>query len=107
MRQELVDLSDQVWKRTRARLEGLTDDEYFWEPAPGCWAVRKRDDGTWADDGALPPPDPEPFTTIAWRLWHVIDMYGENQAPEWLDVPARPAVVEHLRQLADSPSQPR
>ncbi|MEO6318045.1 MAG: DinB family protein [Acidimicrobiales bacterium] len=89
MRQELVDLSDQVWKRTRARLEGLTDEEYFWEPAPGCWTVRKRDDGIWADDGALPPPDPEPFTTIAWRLWHVIDMYGEDRAPKWLDVPAQ------------------
>ncbi len=30
-----------------------------------------------------------PFTTIAWRLWHVIDMYGEDRAPQWLDVPAQ------------------
>ena len=28
----------------RRRLDGLTDDEYFWEPAPGCWSVRRRDD---------------------------------------------------------------
>jgi len=27
---------DQVYGRLRQRLGGLTDDEYFWEPAPGC-----------------------------------------------------------------------
>jgi hypothetical protein len=40
-------------------------------------------------DWPLPRPDPEPVTTIAWRLWHLIDMYGENRAPRWLDVPAQ------------------
>jgi hypothetical protein len=83
----LVDLSDQVWVRTRARLDGLRDEEYLWEPAPGCWSVRQRRDGTWLADWPLPRPEPEPFTTIAWRLWHLIDMYGENRAPRWLDVP--------------------
>jgi hypothetical protein len=76
-----------VWARTSARIAGLTDAEYFWEPAPGCWTVRRRDDGTWTADWPLPRPEPEPFTTIAWRLWHLIDMYGENRAPTWLDVP--------------------
>jgi hypothetical protein len=87
VRRELVDLSDEVWERTRARLEGLSDEEYFWEPAPGCWTVRRRADGRWIADWPLPRPDPEPFTTIAWRLWHLIDMYGEDRAPRWLDVP--------------------
>jgi hypothetical protein len=87
VQRELADLSDEVWQRTRARLEGLTDDEYFWAPTPGCWTVRQRADGTWVADLALPPPDPAPFTTIAWRLWHLIDMYGEDRAPRWLDVP--------------------
>ena len=86
---ELVLLSDEVWERTRERLDGLTDEEYFWEPAPGCWSVRQRRDGRWAIDQAIPAPDPAPLTTIAWRLWHLIDMYGENRAPEWLDVPAQ------------------
>ena len=89
VKRELVDLSDYVWGRTRSRLDGVTDEEYFWEPAPGCWTVRQRDDGTWMADGPLPRPEPEPFTTIAWRLWHLIDMYGEDRAPKWLDVPAR------------------
>lgn len=65
----------------RARLDGLGDGEYFWEPVPGCWSVRPRGTGTapvragsgaMAIDFAFPPPDPPPFTTIAWRLGHVI-----------------------------------
>ncbi|MEQ1785616.1 MAG: DinB family protein [Acidimicrobiales bacterium] len=87
MKQELVDLSDQVWQRIHARLEGLTDAEYLWEPAPGSWSLRPRADGSWRADWPLPRPDPEPVTTIAWRLWHLIDMYGEDRAPQWLDVP--------------------
>ncbi len=84
---ELVTLSDEVWHRTRARLEGLTDAEYFWEPVPECWSIRQGTDGRWQRDGASPSPDPAPFTTIAWRLWHLIDLYGEDRAPKWLDVP--------------------
>jgi hypothetical protein len=52
----------------RPRLEGLTDDEYLWEPVPGCWTVHR--DGS--IDFAYPPPQPEPFTTIAWRMAHII-----------------------------------
>jgi len=26
----------------RARLDGLTDDEYFWSPVPDAWSVRPR-----------------------------------------------------------------
>ena len=89
MKRELVDLSDQVWQRIRTRVDGLSDAEYFWEPAPGCWTIRQRADGTWKADWPLPRPEPEPFTTIAWRMWHLIDMYGENRAPKWLDVPAQ------------------
>ncbi len=87
VKQELVDLSAEVWQRLRSRLDGLSDEEYLWEPAPGCWTVRQRDDGGWRADRALPGPEPEPFTTLAWRLWHLIDMYGEDRAPQWLDVP--------------------
>ena len=65
----------------RPRLEGLTDDEYFWEPAPGSWNVRPREQATSSHaagggdlvvDYAWPEPDPAPVTTIAWRLAHVI-----------------------------------
>ncbi|HKS45142.1 MAG TPA: DinB family protein [Amycolatopsis sp.] len=87
-------MTDQTWNpllreqlalhrtsQLRARLDGLTDDEYFWEPAPHCWNVRPRGTGTapvragsgaMTIDFAMPQPDPPPFTTIAWRLGHVI-----------------------------------
>jgi hypothetical protein len=48
---QLADQLDFHWThQLRPRLDGLTDDEYFWQPAP----------------------DPAPFTTIVWRLAHVI-----------------------------------
>ena len=61
---------DLVWGRVRDRLSGLDQEEYFWEPAPGCWSVRERD-GTWVVDRVHPEPQPPPVTTIAWRLWHI------------------------------------
>jgi hypothetical protein len=89
---ELQTLSDHVWQRTRGRLDGLTDEEYFGEPAPGCWTIHPGDDGRWVWDPPVPMADP-PFTTIAWRLWHLIDLYGENRAPSWLDLaPQGPAI---------------
>jgi hypothetical protein len=87
VKQDLISFSDDVYARIRDRLDGLTDEEYFWEPAPGCWTIRQRADGTWTSDFPLPRPELEPFTTIAWRLWHLIDMYGENRAPQWLGLP--------------------
>jgi hypothetical protein len=65
----------------RPRLEGLTDDEYFWSPVPNSWSVRPRGastapvqagTGDFAIDFAFPQPVPAAFTTIAWRLGHVI-----------------------------------
>ena len=57
----------------RPRLQGLSDDEYFWEPVDGCWSVRRREDGTWFIESSRPdePPVPDPVTTIAWRLCHI------------------------------------
>lgn len=54
------------------RLGGLTDEEYHWEPVPGCWGVRPDGHGGHVLEGAgTRPPDPPPVTTIAWRLVHV------------------------------------
>ncbi|OBA92822.1 DinB family protein [Mycobacterium sp. SMC-16] len=69
MTEELAEQLDWHWQhQLRPRLEGLTDAEYFWEPVPGCWTLHP--DGS--IDFSYPPPQPEPFTTIAWRLAHVI-----------------------------------
>ena len=68
---EIVEQLNFHWPILRRRLDGLTDEEYFWEPVPGCWSIRPAGDGTFALDFAWPAPDPPPFTTIAWRLAHI------------------------------------
>jgi hypothetical protein len=66
---QLADQLDFHWTtQLRPRLEGLTDAEYFWCPVPNCWTVHP-DGGI---DFEYPEPEPAPFTTIAWRLAHVI-----------------------------------
>jgi hypothetical protein len=47
----LTSAFDGVWGRFLGRLDGLGDQEYFWEPVPGGWSVRPGDDGRWRIDG--------------------------------------------------------
>jgi hypothetical protein len=78
-----LDSLDTAWAPFLARLDGLTEDEYQWEPVPGGWTVRTSDDGGWAADWADPDPDPAPVTTIGGRCWHVavdaLDSYSARQ----------------------------
>jgi hypothetical protein len=75
----------------RPRLEGLSDEEYFWEPVEGCWSLRRGADGRWRLDQQVPEPAPPPLTTIAWRLVHVgatcfanraSTFFGDGSVPE-------------------------
>jgi hypothetical protein len=76
--------------QARPRLEGLTDEEYLWEPVDGMWSVRPRDAATTAMaagsgdlviDFEFPQPDPPPVTTIAWRLGHlIVGVFGARNA---------------------------
>jgi hypothetical protein len=70
----IISAFDFVWERLSSRVVGLDDEEYFWEPVPGCWSLRRDGDGRWRLDGeggGGPAPDPVPVTTIAWRLGHL------------------------------------
>lgn len=86
-------LSGYAYQRTRSRLAGLTDDEYFWEPVPGCCTIRRSDSGDFRADHPDRSGNP-PFTTIAWRLWHLIECYGGKRNPEWLGVERPPGGFE-------------
>jgi hypothetical protein len=103
----------------RPRLDGLTDDEYFWEPAQPAWNLHPRGRstapiqagaGAFTLDFALPEPDPPPVTTIAWRLAHVIvGVLGARVAAHFGGPPAEYATfayagtaTEALEQLDDA-----
>jgi DinB superfamily len=79
---ELADQLEWHWAdQLRPRLDGLTDEEYFWEPVRGCWTLSRRGHSTapvsvgagdFTLDYAMGQQDPAPVTTIAWRLAHII-----------------------------------
>ena len=83
MREHLLGLSIYVFERTRRRVDGLRDEEYFWEPVAGCWSVRVDSDGGATADW-YPNPSVAPVTTVAWRLWHLTDCYGAARNERWL-----------------------
>jgi hypothetical protein len=67
-----------AWMDSRGVLQDVDEDEYFWEPAPLCWSVRRRSPdvrgwgtGEFVCEDAFPAPDPLPVTTIAWRVVHL------------------------------------
>jgi hypothetical protein len=107
-------LRDQ-WRRScerlRRRLEGMTDDEYRWEPVEGCWNVRPSAEAPsgWTVDYPQVHPDPPPFTTIAWRLLHISDgntiywehSFGPGQKNFW-DLPPHGSADEAIQYLIDS-----
>ena len=73
---DLLTTYDDVCSRILARLDGLTDAEYLWEPVPSCMTLRASADGTGtgtfrADPRPARDVVPAPFTTIAWRIWHI------------------------------------
>jgi hypothetical protein len=77
---ELVSLT-YFYERFRRRVEGLTDDEYLWEPVPGCLSIRAGDVGPVAR-GEKAVGDP--LTTIAWRMCHIGDCLREERNWRWL-----------------------
>ena len=82
-------LSWQWETHLRPRWDGLTDEEFGWEPVPGMWSVRPRGQGVAMEIGAgdhiidfaAPEPSPPPVTTIAWRVGHLlVGVFGDRQA---------------------------
>jgi hypothetical protein len=116
---EVVDQLAAHWQhQLRPRLAGLTDEEYFWWPAPDCWTISRRGEsaaplsfgpGEYTMDYARPPYEREPVTTIAWRLGHLIGALASTSADHFGGPPARMATFpyagtagEALRQLDEA-----
>jgi hypothetical protein len=65
-------MMDEAYSRLRSRLDGLSDDEFFWQPVPNSWTIfQDQRTGRWTYHYAIPDPVPAPVTTIGWQLVHV------------------------------------
>jgi hypothetical protein len=71
----------------RPHLDGLTDEEYRWEPAAGCLTVRADGAGGYALD-PVTSSEP-PLGTFAWRMAHLTDCLATHPVaavafgPDW------------------------
>jgi len=92
---ELVEQMDWHWcEHLRPCLDGLTDDEYLWEPVADAWSLRPAGEerspmaagaGGTVADFAYPEPDPAPVTTIAWRMAHLsVGVFGARAANHFM-----------------------
>jgi hypothetical protein len=90
---------DYVTEQLFSRLDGLSDAEMLWEPAPGSWNVRPDEHGMGRPTSGTgwwnPTSDAEPPRTIAWSLGHlgVCTMVRADWlvgGHELLDVPSWP-----------------
>jgi hypothetical protein len=117
---EAIDQFDWYWHaQFRPRLDGLTDDEYFWEPVPDCWSIRPRSEartsmaagkGDLVMDWEARDPDPAPVTTIAWRMNHIaFGVFGSRAAnhfgagaPEWDEIEWPATAAAAITYLEDS-----
>jgi hypothetical protein len=118
--EELLSQLEWHWdNQLRPRLDGLTDDEYFWMPVPACWTISRRGAsaapisagaGDFTADYAMEQQEPAPVTTIAWRLAHIIvGVFGMRNASHFGGAPVdyqtftyAGTATEALRQLDDA-----
>jgi hypothetical protein len=85
---------NETYDRLQRRINGLTDEEFFWEPAAGCWNIYEDRPGHWTYHYATPDPNPAPVTSIGWQIVHLATckiMYRE-----WAFGPARLTFPEIL-----------
>ncbi|WP_217168022.1 DinB family protein [Streptomyces sp. AC512_CC834] len=70
----LLDQFDQAREMAEVRLTGLGDEEYLWEPVPGCWSIRRRGEavtpraygpGEWVLDKGAPDIPPSEYAEVA------------------------------------------
>jgi hypothetical protein len=83
----LLDQLDSSIEISEARLRGLSDGEFFWEPLTSrrIWSLRRRGHaetpdaygpGEWVLDFDRAPHQLEAFSTVAWRLGHLSSMFA-------------------------------
>lgn len=90
---DVLALSDYAFERLRTRLEGLTDEEYLWEPAWDCWTIRRNESGKMSWDWGVVFDEPPPVTTIAWRICHIVDCLAAERCAVLLGQEPGPSLL--------------
>ncbi len=90
LKDEFLRLSDKWFNRFASRLEGLTDEEYHWEPVPDCWSIEPDEHGRYNMRWGRVFDEVPPVTTIAWRYTHVIDLLCEERCATYIGVEPEP-----------------
>lgn len=54
VRDQVVSQCRWAWQEFRPGLRGMTDDEFRWEPIPGCPTIHRHPDGTYRTDQQFP-----------------------------------------------------
>lgn len=113
----LRDQFDASSSRLAGVLANISEEEFFWEPVPGCWTVHERTErrarsadgrGRWVIDYEVPDPNPAPLTTIAWRTVHVAAVnylywdYAFGSATLGFDLDIPGTGVDAIRWLLES-----
>ena len=87
------------WFMLSARLEGLSDEEYLWEPLPGSPAVRVHPEAKWKRD--QPRPEHPPARLGRRRL-----AFLERAAAAWIQAVAGLGDADLDKPLCDWPRGP-
>lgn len=83
---ELIDQLDFAWEyHFLHRMQGMTDEEYLWEPVADIWTVHSGENGGEPMVDPQQHVDPAPFTTIAWRMQHMADFFTKRRVDHFGD----------------------
>jgi hypothetical protein len=86
----LLDQFDKAREAAEVRLAGLGDEEYLWEPVPGCWSLRRRGEavtprafgpGEWVLDLGAPDIPASEYAEVARQA--ADGMSVEKIAEDW------------------------
>lgn len=108
-------------ERLLQRLDGLTDEEYLWEPTPHSWSIRPLAErrttksfgsGAWVFEGEAGEQQPAPYTTLAWRITHVANLLRlraeytvGDKAADPMDFIVQPAAADAVADLRTASEQ--
>ena len=73
---ELVEQMEFHWRyHILDRMTGLSDEEYLWAPVAEVWTIHAGEHGGKPTIDPNVYADPAPFTTIAWRMHHMTEVF--------------------------------